>query len=90
MSAIDAERIDVNIQLDDYIRTYARIEGVDKFVDIDPDLWQNRLDELDPLIAPGWEKTRTVTLPKSAAVESDATQARASDCRVLRAASTCC
>ena len=71
MSAIDAERIDVNVQLDDYIRTYARIEGVDKFVDIDPDLWQNRLDELDPLIAPGWEKTRTVTLPKSAAVESE-------------------
>ena len=71
MAAIDAERIDANIQLDDYIRTYARIEGVDKFVDIDPDLWQNRLDELDPLIAPGWEKTRTVTLPKSAAVESE-------------------
>ncbi len=71
MSAIDAQRVDVNVQLDDYIRTYARIEGVDKFVDIDPDLWQNRLDELDPLIAPGWEKTRTVTLPKSAAVESE-------------------
>ncbi len=71
MRAIDARRIDAKVQLDDYIRTYARIEGVDKFVDIDPDLWQNRLDELDPLIAPGWEKTRTVTLPKSAAVESD-------------------
>lgn len=71
MSAIDAQRIDANVRLDDYIRTYARIEGVDKFVDIDPDLWQNRLDELDPLIAPGWEKTRTVTLPKAASVESD-------------------
>jgi len=71
MTAIDARRVDVKVRLEDYIRTYARIEGVDKFVDIDPDLWQNRLDELDPLIAPGWEKTRTVTLPKSAAVESD-------------------
>ena len=71
MAAIDAQRVDVTFELDDYIRTYAKIEGVDKFVDIDPDLWQNRLDELDPLIAPGWEKTRTVTLPKSAAVESE-------------------
>jgi aspartyl-tRNA(Asn)/glutamyl-tRNA(Gln) amidotransferase subunit A len=56
MTAIDARRVDVKVRLEDYIRTYARIEGVDKFVDIDPDLWQNRLDELDPLIAPGWEK----------------------------------
>jgi len=71
VTAIEATHVDVAVQLDDYIRVYSRIEGVDRFVDIDPDLWQNRLDELDPLIAPGWAKTRTVTLPKSAAVESE-------------------
>jgi aspartyl-tRNA(Asn)/glutamyl-tRNA(Gln) amidotransferase subunit A len=71
IAAVGARRVDQKIELEDYIRIYSRIEGVDKFVNIDPDLWQNRLDELDPLIAPGWAKTRTVTLPKSAAVESE-------------------
>lgn len=70
ISAISAQRVDAAVQLDDYIRVYGRMEGVDQFVNIDPDLWQNRLDELDPLIAPGWAKARTVTLPKSAAVEA--------------------
>jgi aspartyl-tRNA(Asn)/glutamyl-tRNA(Gln) amidotransferase subunit A len=70
IAAIGAERVDVRIELDDYIRTYSKIEGVDKFVNIDPDLWQNRLGELDPLNAPSWIKTPTVTLPKSAVVEA--------------------
>jgi aspartyl-tRNA(Asn)/glutamyl-tRNA(Gln) amidotransferase subunit A len=70
IAATDARTADVVVELDDYIRTYARMEGVDQFVNIDPDLWQNRLDELDPLIAPGWAKARTVTLPKSAAIEA--------------------
>ena len=71
VAAIDARRFDDAIELDDYIRIYAKIEGVDKFVNIDPDLWQKRLDELDPLNAPGWEKAATVTLPKSARVEAE-------------------
>ena len=71
VAAIDARRFDDAIELDDYIRIYSKIEGVDKFVNIDPDLWQNRLDELDPLNAPGWEKAATVTLPKSARVEAE-------------------
>jgi aspartyl-tRNA(Asn)/glutamyl-tRNA(Gln) amidotransferase subunit A len=70
LSAIDAQHVDARVELDDYIRIYSKIEGVDKFVNIDPDLWQHRLDELDPLNAPGWAKTQTVTLPKSAAVEA--------------------
>ena len=70
MAAIGAQRVDADVELEDYIRVYSRMEGVDQFVDIDPDLWRNRLDELDPLIAPGWAKARTVTLPKSAAVEA--------------------
>ena len=52
-SATGATLVDRPIQLDDYIRTYAFIEGVDKFVGVDRDLWENRLDELDPLSAPG-------------------------------------
>jgi aspartyl-tRNA(Asn)/glutamyl-tRNA(Gln) amidotransferase subunit A len=69
ISAVDATRVDVAIELEDYIRLYGKIEGVDKFVGIDADLWQNRLDELDPLVAPGWANTQHVTLPKAAAVE---------------------
>jgi aspartyl-tRNA(Asn)/glutamyl-tRNA(Gln) amidotransferase subunit A len=71
VAAIDARRFDDAIELDDYIRIYSKIEGVDKFVNIDPDLWQNRLDELDPLNAPGWQRASTVTLPKSARVEAE-------------------
>ena len=70
IAAAGARLVDEAVELEDYIVTYSRIEGVDRFVNIDPDLWQNRLDELDPLNAPGWAKTRSVTLPKSAAVEA--------------------
>lgn len=70
IAAIGAEQVDVRVELDDYIRVYAKIEGVDKFVNIDADLWQNRLGELDPLNVAGWAKARTVTLPKSAVVEA--------------------
>ena len=47
------------------------MEGVDKFVGIDPDLWEHRLDELDPLSAPGWRYLSQKTLPWQAAVEDD-------------------
>jgi aspartyl-tRNA(Asn)/glutamyl-tRNA(Gln) amidotransferase subunit A len=69
IATIDARRVDTRVELDDYIRIYGKIEGVDQFVGIDPDLWQNHLDLLDPLVRPGWEKARTVTLPKSARIE---------------------
>jgi len=69
VAATGVTPVDVPVILDDYIRTYGKVEGVDKFVGIAPDLWQHRLHELDPLVAPGWERTRTVTLPKAAAVE---------------------
>jgi aspartyl-tRNA(Asn)/glutamyl-tRNA(Gln) amidotransferase subunit A len=58
-----------DVHFDDYIRVYGRIEGVDQFVGIDEVLWRERLDELDPLIAPGWASARNATLPKIAAVE---------------------
>ena len=34
-------------------------------------LWQDRLDELDPLVAPGWASARTVVLPKLARAEEE-------------------
>ena len=71
LGCIEAQRSDAAIALDDYIGIYGKIEGVDQFVNIDAELWQNRLDELDPLIAPGWAKARSVTLPKAARVESE-------------------
>ena len=50
------------------------MEGVDKFVGIERDLWENRLDELDPLSAPGWTRLSGRTLPWAAAVEFDRRQ----------------
>lgn len=60
-----------SIAFDDFITTYVRIEGVDKFVGIDPALWTDRADELDPRSRQGWTSTATVTLPKLARVEAD-------------------
>jgi len=62
------------IVMRDYIAVYARMEGVDQFVGVDNDLWQNRLDELDPNVAPGWASARNVTLPKIAEVEFERRQ----------------
>lgn len=69
IAAAGLRRVEIDVTFEDYIATYGRVEGVDKFVGIDPALWQTRLDELDPLIAPGWAKAATVTLPKAARVE---------------------
>ncbi|HEY6597808.1 MAG TPA: amidase family protein, partial [Pseudomonadales bacterium] len=70
ISVAAADEVDAKIHLDDYIGIYGKIEGVDKFVGVDRELWEQRLDELDPLVAPGWRKAQTVTLPKSAVVEA--------------------
>ncbi len=69
-----ATLVDRPIALDDYTLTYALVEGVDKFVGIDPHLWQERLDELDPHSAPGWSYLSARTLPDAAAVEFDRRQ----------------
>jgi Asp-tRNA(Asn)/Glu-tRNA(Gln) amidotransferase A subunit family amidase len=69
LAACAATVVERTIRLDDYIRTYAFVEGADKFVGIDPVLWNDRLDELDPAVAPGWRSAAHVTLPQHAAVE---------------------
>lgn len=69
VAAVGATLVDRPVALEDYIVLYNRIEGVDQFVGVDPDLWQHRLDELDPRVASGWERTPSVTLPKLAKVE---------------------
>ena len=58
----------LDVHIDDYIRIYAFMESADQFVDV-PDGWQDRLDELDPLVVPGWRRNQTVTLPQFAKVE---------------------
>jgi Asp-tRNA(Asn)/Glu-tRNA(Gln) amidotransferase A subunit family amidase len=68
-SSIDTTLIERPIVLDDYIRTYAAIEGVDKFVGVERDLWEHHLDQLDPRAAPGWTAMRERTLPWAARVE---------------------
>ncbi len=57
-----------DVQIDDFIRIYAFMESADQFVDI-PDDWEDRLDELDPLVVGGWRRNRDVTLPQFAKVE---------------------
>ena len=69
VAATGATLVDTAVQLEDFTRTYASIEGVDKFVGIDRDLWEHRLDELDPLNAPGWRTLSQKTLPWQAHVE---------------------
>lgn len=71
VAATGATLVDTAVQLDDFTRTYACIEGVDKFVGVERDLWQHRLDELDPLSAPGWAHLSQKTLPWQARVEDD-------------------
>jgi aspartyl-tRNA(Asn)/glutamyl-tRNA(Gln) amidotransferase subunit A len=71
MAAARLTPVAPTIAFDDYIRTYVRVEGVDQFVDVPPELWPDRLDELDPRVRGGWESAATVTLPAFAAVEAD-------------------
>jgi aspartyl-tRNA(Asn)/glutamyl-tRNA(Gln) amidotransferase subunit A len=71
VAATGSTLVDTAVQLDDYTLTYAFIEGVDKFVGIDPDLWEHRLDELDPLVAPGWRYLSQKSLPWQATVEEE-------------------
>jgi aspartyl-tRNA(Asn)/glutamyl-tRNA(Gln) amidotransferase subunit A len=68
VAAAELRVVDADTRFDDYIPVYARMEGVDMFVDVDPVLWQQHLDELDPRVAPGWRSASTATLPKLADV----------------------
>ena len=63
--------VDAEVRLEDYIGTYIHIEGADQFVGIPPALWRDHLDQLDPLVAPGWASARTATLPQLARAEED-------------------
>ncbi|HSL74715.1 MAG TPA: amidase [Ilumatobacteraceae bacterium] len=58
----------IEVRFDDFIRIYAFMESADQFVDV-PDGWEDRLDELDPLVVNGWRRNRDVTLPQFAKVE---------------------
>jgi aspartyl-tRNA(Asn)/glutamyl-tRNA(Gln) amidotransferase subunit A len=69
VAATGATLVDRPVALADYTLTYAFVEGVDKFVGVDRDLWEHRLDELDPSVAPGWVHLSRQTLPDAADVE---------------------
>jgi aspartyl-tRNA(Asn)/glutamyl-tRNA(Gln) amidotransferase subunit A len=69
--ALGATIVERPIVLKDYVRTYAAIEGVDKFVGVERDLWENHRDELDPRSAPGWAYLSAKPLPWLASVEYD-------------------
>jgi aspartyl-tRNA(Asn)/glutamyl-tRNA(Gln) amidotransferase subunit A len=60
---------EIEVRFDDFIAIYAFMESADQFVDV-PAGWEDRLDELDPLVVAGWRRDREVTLPKFAKVEA--------------------
>jgi aspartyl-tRNA(Asn)/glutamyl-tRNA(Gln) amidotransferase subunit A len=72
-SLIDAAQLHpsgVDLHLDDFIRVYIFMEAADQFVDV-PDDWEQRIDELDPLVVEGWRRAGMVTLPTFARVERE-------------------
>jgi aspartyl-tRNA(Asn)/glutamyl-tRNA(Gln) amidotransferase subunit A len=71
VDSLGATLVDRPIELDDYVRTYAAVEGVDKFVGVPRELWEERLDELDPRSASGWAYLSAKTLPWLASIEFD-------------------
>ena len=67
-NAAGLDWVELDIDFADWVPTYARMEGIDKFIGRDRSLWETRIDELDPLVAPGWVSAQRVTLPQLAAV----------------------
>jgi aspartyl-tRNA(Asn)/glutamyl-tRNA(Gln) amidotransferase subunit A len=70
ITAAGLQEVHTDVSLDDYIRIYVALEGADRFVDL-PEDWHERLDELDPLVVQGWQRSRAITLPEFALVERD-------------------
>jgi aspartyl-tRNA(Asn)/glutamyl-tRNA(Gln) amidotransferase subunit A len=68
MDAAGLDDTGLDVRFDDFIRIYGFMESADQFVEV-PDDWEDRLDELDPLVAGSWRRSRTVTLPQFAKVE---------------------
>ena len=63
--------VDRTIEFQDWVRTYARIEGADMFIGHPEAFWNTRLDDLDPTVKPGWEAGMRTTLPKFAKVYNE-------------------
>jgi aspartyl-tRNA(Asn)/glutamyl-tRNA(Gln) amidotransferase subunit A len=70
VAACGATQVDARLALEDFTAIYAQVESVDRFVGIDPSLWQTRLEELDPRSAPAWTAQSRVTAPAAAEVEA--------------------
>ncbi len=68
VTAAELQTSDVELRMDDFIGIYAFMEAADRFVDVPPN-WEQRLDELDPLVVDGWRRTADMRLPRFAAVE---------------------
>jgi len=68
VTAAGLHTTDFAVQVDDFIGIYAFMEAADRFVDVPVD-WEQRLDELDPLVIEGWRRTAATTLPRFAKVE---------------------
>ena len=66
VAAAGIELVEIDVRFDDYIMTYAHIEGVESFIDLPSGLYPERADELDPRVRPGWDVNAQVTLPKYA------------------------
>lgn len=68
VDAAELDRVERTVRLEDPIPVWARLEGIDMWVDLPAGLYPERADDLDPLVRPGWDAASSVTLPKFARV----------------------
>lgn len=71
VDATGAELVEADVAFEDYTRTYASMEGVDRFVDIDPRPPDEPPRRTRPALGGGWNYLSRQTLPWQADVEAD-------------------
>ena len=67
ISAAGLTLVDIDVCFDDLIPTWAKLESVDRWVGLPPDLWPDRADDLDPGVRPAFERTESMTVVQYAA-----------------------
>jgi len=60
--------IDLDVKLDPFFDIYAKLEGVDRWIDLPDGLWPERSDELEPGLQAGWASGWKARLPQLADV----------------------
>jgi aspartyl-tRNA(Asn)/glutamyl-tRNA(Gln) amidotransferase subunit A len=61
-------RVEHDARLSSFYDTYAKLEGVDRWIDLPPGLWPERAEELGPDLERGWRSSERSRLPQLAQV----------------------